>query len=353
LDENKQVVVSGALEKQVSTLNALGIGSDYDVLIDFPKDFSGNKSEVLKNIKDFINSASLHLGLKKNQSELKNNIIPFADVEEYQKQLDPSYTGNAVRQGGSTLDWLAFPLDANESIRMPEGHSNIFDDFLSGHLRYLPPDKNVTLRDPDKQTVRGLRPLLELPFLTIHPDSMQLMLQEMNTLVAKGSAISYGAQLQLEKMVRNARFEGAHGRFVNSISPCMPDGELRQLVHQLSQNNKNGNLPAIPQFVKNEKIATRKLDAKAREADEHLLPVEKFIGQYTHEGVLYHGTPDIKNVLSMIRNGLVISISGNKQGLAAFGTGVYTAKSKDTSDGYAKDTGVVLAFKINDHHNLR
>jgi len=65
------------------------------------------------------------------------------------------------------------------------------------------------------------------------------MLKEMNALVAKGSGISSGAKEQLEKMVRNARFEGAHNRFTNSLNPCMPDGELTKVVVQLSQRPFN------------------------------------------------------------------------------------------------------------------
>ena len=77
--------------------------------------------------------------------------------------------------------------------------------------------------------------------------------------------------------------------------------------------------------------------------------------KYTDKGFVYHGTPDIKNVLNVIRNGLVISsdTNGRKQGMAAFGTGFYTAKDRGTGDSYAGASGIVIPLKIKESPNIR
>ncbi len=217
--------------KDLAALKALGVGSDYDILIDFPAGFSGNKDQVIKDITDFINSAERYLGLRGDQNELKKSIVPLGDVNDYQKQFGNEGYQSAVNQGGSTLDWLAFPLTdpmSNGSLantkplpihdfKMPDRHGDILKYFIAGHLQYLRPEPGVTLSDPDKQTIRGLRALLEIPFLTFDDKSRAQMASELTTVMQHASSMSMRAKEQLLKMIRNARFEGAHNRFNSSI----------------------------------------------------------------------------------------------------------------------------------------
>ena len=348
--------------KSLSTLKALGVGSDYDILIDFPNDFA-KKEAVIDEVTNFINSAERQLGLRNNKDELKKSIVPVGDVKDYQEQFGVEGDQSAVRQGGSTLDWLAFPLSQTIStkgtvhdFRMPEGHQDILDNFLNGYLQYLAPKSGVELRDPDKQTIRGLRALLEILFLRFDPASAAQMAKELKTLIEHSSAISNGAKEQLIKMIRNARSEAAHNRFNSSI-PCMPDGELTALIKQLNRQlpNDSKSLPAIPEFVKNKKIAGRSDDKGNLTEKGILLPIKEFIEKYTTDGVVYHGTPEIQNVLFMIRNGLVLSsnTSESRQGVAAHGTGFYTDKSRAKPQNFAGDKGTVIPIKIKKDPKVR
>ncbi|HCU06474.1 MAG TPA: hypothetical protein DIC42_02670 [Holosporales bacterium] len=289
---------------------------------------------------DFINSAEHALGLHDDKSSLKKSIVPIGDVKDYDTQVGTDRSDkNAVAQGGSSLDWLAFPVSAasGRSMVMPSDYQEIMDHFLKGELDYIPSPQQPT---PDKQTIRGLRSLLELPFLNYTANGFQAIKAELEALIAKGSLESL-AQEQIGKMIRNARFEGAKNRFASSI-PGMSAETIEGLVHQLSEKNRK---TKIPQFmVKNDPALRYGTDKGGLAKAKILIPVDTFIENYTDQGVLYHGTPDFTNVLNMIRNGMVIS--KQNQGTAIHGRGVYTDKTRSVPESYAKDTGVVLEMKV-------
>ena len=107
------------------------------------------------------------MGLRDVSSKFKYAVIPVGDVKDYDEQLS-----RATSQGGSVLDWLAFPLTkTGGAMKVPTAHPHIFEEFISGHYNYLASTDSSKLSDPDKQTVRGLRVLLELPFLHAHWNS--------------------------------------------------------------------------------------------------------------------------------------------------------------------------------------
>ena len=61
---------------------------------------------------------------------------------------------------------------------------------------------------------------------------------------------------QFEKMVRNARFEGANNRFSKLISD--PEG-FDELIKEISEKHKGDKkLPLIPEFLVNKKVENRK-----------------------------------------------------------------------------------------------
>jgi hypothetical protein len=344
--------------KPLPALRALGINSDLDILIDFPEGFTGDKQKVLWNLKDFINSAEFHLGLRNNKGEIKKSIVPIGDVKDYEKQLGLKSQRSAVVQGGSSLDWLAFPIDLNEpqKMRFPEGYSHILSSFLRGELEYLKSPDNM--EDLDKQTVRGLRPFLEIPFLTLTDAGSQVMEAELNLLLQKAREsneskfLSSGAMEQFEKLIRNARFEGGHNRFVRGDTPS--DSQIDTLVQELSLTvGKKGekNLPLIPEFLANKKIGIRKADKGNLAIDGYLSSTEEFVKKYTDNGVIYHGTPDINTILYMIRNGLIVS--NKMQGAALCGRGTYATKNLSEAEAYVGTYGIVIPFQMNNHKNLR
>lgn len=328
----------------VSPLSALGIGSDLDILIEFSHELDEvKKQEILGIATDFTNLAAKKIGLENaSASTLKNSIVPTGDVNEYQTQIQESSS-----QGGSSLDWLAFPVQGGE-MRMPNNHPKIMEYFFQGNIEYLSGEGQ---RDPGKQTIRGIRSLLEIPFLDLTPDGKEQLLKELRELhnkIERGDSLSPQALKQFNKMIRNARFEGAGNRFARPRA----DDEIAQLISKISalasKNEKD--IPLVPEFTQWEKIENRQIPDKA--IDPWLMPVKEFHEQYTHNGKLYHGTPEIDYLLAMIRNGLIASIPG-KQGGAAFGTGFYTTPELLTASVYASTQGAVLELPVNKSEQLR
>jgi hypothetical protein len=337
-------------EKDLIPLDALGIGSDYDILIEFPEGFAGNKQAVLNEVKDFINSADIQFNMQGDDSALKHMIVPYADVGEYQQQM-----GEAASEGGSLLDLLAYPVTGGE-IREPENYAgkdqypSIMQSFLRGQANYVTGTKQP--HNPTKQTIRGLRPLLEIPFLKVDEASQRVMVEELQ----KITSLDHASQLQLDKMTRNARFQGAHNRF--GID-CNQDGALSLAVKELAKRLGWDNL--ISEFADKRSITPT---AQDQELEALLTPMDVFIAQCTAKdeegnptGILYHGTPKIDNLLSMLRSGLLISRPTEEgkqgQGTAALGRGVYTTPNLSIAEGYAKSDGIIIPLNVNTHKPFR
>ncbi|CAO5680067.1 MAG: hypothetical protein HEEMFOPI_01621 [Holosporales bacterium] len=313
-------------EKDLTPLDALGIGSDYDILIDFSNIKDGNISQAKHAAETFMNSLESHYGLRDDQSPLKRAVVPVADVKDYHEQIK-----RASQQGGSSLDWLAYPIIRGE-IRQPENHPDIMTKFINGELQYLNAQNGMPAKD--KQTIRGLRALLEIPFLRFDEPSKKIVIDELKNI----SSLSTDAQEQIKKMLRNARLANANNRFQ---SPCMGDDDLISVIQNILQEK-------IPTYLPDQRT---KLDQDALPSDmPPLMPVGDFIKDYTDHGVLYHGTKDLMNLLAILRNGFYISKNG--QGIAVQGSGVYTTKKKSTAEGYATG-GIVLPLTVRTDLDLR
>jgi hypothetical protein len=102
------------VDQDIDMLTVLGIGSDLDILVKFSAGFKGDKHAIMRQVTDCINSAEYALGLRDDASSLKKSIVLIGDVKDYDTQLGTDRSGkNAVAQGGSSLDWLAFPVSAD------------------------------------------------------------------------------------------------------------------------------------------------------------------------------------------------------------------------------------------------
>src|SRR5205085_2088953 len=109
-----------------------------------------------------------------------NSLLPPADVKEYYDQMTIS-----MSQGGNALHLLAFELNPKRGrqklVEPPEemmtqtGFKSIINNFIRGYYEYIetPPEKH--LRDStETRPIRGLRPLLEIPFLSIENEAVIL-----------------------------------------------------------------------------------------------------------------------------------------------------------------------------------
>lgn len=353
-------IIHGTLpkyEKFLST-SVLGIGSDLDLLI--TTDTPEKEETLLHEITEFINSVEEKSEIRSISSKFKYSIVPIGDVKSYQAQLD-----RTISQGGNDLDWLAFPISTSQTIpqkmKMPVDHPQIFHHFILGTYNYLPAtesaiqgdEKKKIKKDTDKQTIRGLRPLLEIPYLHLSDAGRDQMKKELDILIHKANeeeSLSSGAMEQFEKMIRNARFEGAHNRFYSFDSTGEHTKEIENLVSQLStkMQKRDKNLPIIPEFLVNRDIRSRGTTDKC-ELKKHnvLMSKEEFIQKHTNEGKLYHGTPHIDSILSIIRNGFIVSSA--QQGMAACGKGAYMTCNKNTAAGY----GIPIEFSLKERTQPR
>jgi hypothetical protein len=315
-------------------LDVLGIKSDIDILsVGCPP---AQQSLLEDEIIEFMNGGEKEFKCPENASVFQKVIFPPADVQEYHQQID-----RTTKQGGSTSDWMAFPLKRNfitrregdcevirevpRTMREPE-KINILGSLLGGKVNYV-----GNSRSTEKQTIRGLRVFLELPFLEPTQEGREALFKELNAI---HGSLGQEAMDQVKKAIRNARFQGAGNRFSQK-----PWCEL-----EVIQKNFPAYVPRID--------LTQRADASPL-ASVSLLSMKDFIQSYTDNGVLYHGTPDIANLISMLRGGLVMS--NDEAGTAAiFGAGFYTTKHLLTAQSYSdKEKGAVVTFKVDQNEKIR
>ncbi len=145
--------------------------------------------------------------------------------------------------------------------------------------------------------------------------------------------LDQNATEQIGKAKRNSRSQGAGNRFSQE-----PWCELEVIKKQFPAYFSRINL-------------TQRADVPAPEGAT-LLSMKEFIKDYTDNGVLYHGTKDIANPVSMLRGGLVMS-NGEAGTGALHGAGFYTTKDFGIAAGYSdKEKGEVLTFKVNQDEKI-
>lgn len=330
----------------------LGVGSDLDILYELKGDYP-NAVEIKQNIESvgmtFINSAQKHFKhkLSKESSVLTNSVVPVADIKDYQEQI-PS----VLKQGGSMLDTLAFKITINtgvtnkdNEIREPMLNTSIvpvMKTFIQGFYDYIA-NSNAS----SKQTIRGLRALLEIPFLQLSPQGKEVIIQELNKINDNGS-LSFGANAQIAKMIRNANFSGANNRAYRESSD-QPLSIFLNMINKLTPSVDTKIKKAFPKFL--ESFHNRTVSAEYTALDEsQLIGVDDFVRNYTNNGELYHGTYS-ENILPILRAGFFIS--DREQGTSYCGSGLYTTGKIDVAKTYAAKNGKVLKFHINQSMPLR
>lgn len=329
-----------------------GVGSDFDVLIktDNNDDFITAKNLVL----ELINSTEKSLNAYRDKHKLKSSLFTIGDVKNFDEQMERS-----VRQGGSTLDFLVFDLKFGKLIE-PEEHPNIVRDFFLGYYSYVKPRDEKFIEKPLKQTVRGFRPLLEMPFLSVKDES--ILREEIRSFSSVVSDISFDSSKssdftkaieQFGKMMRNSRFSAAHNRFYR-----VQDGSIeRDIISLSSLASKISSQVLIPEFVDHTPLVTkRKMSLEAHIQNllnQDLVDIETFIEDYTDEGFLYHGTPSLERSLYILRGGMIVSGGMNQQGVFACGRGGYSSPELSTAQSYAGKNGVVLKLKLKENKNIR
>jgi len=319
-----------------------GIGSDFDVLVKGP---DAAVEKAIGIITTITNSAETHYGARES-SGMKRALFTVGDVKKYEEQI-----GLSTRQGGATVDFLAYDLKEGRVVE-PVDHDYIVSDLIRGEYRYIAPSGGETIKDTDKQTIRGVRSLVELPFLTVR-DSTRLKseLQALITKLKKGDRLTSKSIEQFDRIIRNARLGGAHNRIYRG-----EQGSIESLLLQVNDLiRKNGQHRGIPEFVDSQNIAKRNAITKTElngVPRELLTPVDRFIDSHTDKGVLYHGTPDLDFSMAIMRGGLFISGGRNSQGTAVMGRGGYSSWIHSVSLGYAGGQGLVFHLPVKKSEKL-
>jgi len=253
------------------------------------------------------------------------------------------------------LDTLAFSINienkaTNQSVFFIEPTSDnkpmyIMKGFIEGVYDYIKGSQET-----QKQTVRGLRALLEIPFLQLSEQGARIILEELHKIEKQlqSGTLDSNAMMQVQKMIRNANFSGANNRAFRESSD-KPLSFFLNILNKMTSNDAGRIGKVFPKFL--ESFNTKELSGKyLHDIDGILLSKENFVEKHTKSGVLYHGTSR-ESILPIMRAGFFIS--DETQGTAVFGSGLYTTPDFNLANGYAGTDGFVLELNVNFSNNLR
>jgi hypothetical protein len=322
--------------RDIEAIEVRGVGGDFDVLIK-------SRSEHLGDIKNLVtsitNSAEDSLNARDDDVRgAKRMLFTIGDVKDYESQ-----TQRSTAQGGSTIDFLAFDIEHGRFVE-PDGHDYIVDDFLRGTYRYLEPQRGQKRESFEKQVIRGVRPLIELPFLDLDAKSAKQFERELRILIAqlkKDGKLDAKALEQVGKAIRNGRRALGNNRVVRAGS------EVEKLIRELSDELAARGLERIPEYVDHAPIGLRdplkksELNGFPREL---LTPIEDFIAKRSTNGILSHGTPTLDNAMAMMRGGIYYSGGRYGQGTFMQGGGGYAGSSDEAAKHFEK--GFTLHLEI-------
>jgi hypothetical protein len=348
----------------ILALFVLGVGSDLDIYYKLSAPTENQwvqygcwlEQAIKRAGEDFINSAANKYQLQNCNASLLHSIMPVADINNMNKQID-----RTVQQGGSLLDMLAFKLDsfALERSKLPshthkganqkntdflagtffvepEQHPGIIMDFLQGFYQYI---ADKVSEQVDVRTIRGLRPLLEIPFLRIkNPAPLIKNLQLL--LFQNRSSISDKADCQVDKLQRNARLSGGN----NKLYHAEPDSVMflsKKLIKGWGMN--------INEFIENLPVGRQQTGKNIEILNNYLIKKSDFIVRHTNNGVLYHGTKKLENILPILRGGFIKS-TGNEGTTAVFGSGLYTTPDYAVAKSYG---GIIFSLSVINDPRLR
>ena len=149
-------------------------------------------SLVDSKVREITNSLESFSKLEVGKNGIMRTIFTVADVKDYGTQMQ-----EAISSGGASIDWMAFDTEKGAFVEHPSA-PYVVDEMLEGKYRYLP--ESAKTRDLAKQTVRGMRAMLEMPWMSmkdskIFTQDLAALLTEIQT---KG--ITSKVQEQFDKM---------------------------------------------------------------------------------------------------------------------------------------------------------
>ncbi len=320
-----------------------GVGSDFDFLVicdeeKFPA-LEKKAGEIISRVRKAFGA---EVDVHQEHVVMGRTVFIVEDIKLYEKQ-----TSRSMAQGGAAIDLLAFDLERSVFVE-PAGFEEIITDFIWGKYSYVASSTPELVEKPLTTTIRGIRSLVELPFLTLKDE--RVLKRELERLrdqlrehgIPAGNDFKKALE-QFGKTLRNSRFSFAHNRFLRA-----EEGSLESVVwdicNLIDEELGKTEESTFYEFVDRFPIAQRAHDGSELNGvpPEVLMDEAEFVENYTDNGVLYHGTPSLDNGMAIMRGGLRLSGGRKKQGTAAFGRGGYSTKDRELALGYAKADGIVF-----------
>lgn len=328
-----------------------GNGSDFDLLVDCHAE---HFTRVHTEIRRLTGSTSDYFDLRTTDiMALRQVANTVEDVRHYHDQI-----ALATSQGGSTIDFLAFDVVTGRFVE-PPGFTTIVDDLLSGQYAYVAPRDRSTLKNPIKQTVRGIRPLLELPFLklkdeTVFREELEQLLHQLQTDpdAIKSHADYEKALQQFQRIITNSRQSAGHNRLYRAKADSV-EALILRVVEAFEALAKD---ILLPEFVDHFPLTGRVISATSLGPipSAALIPPDDFIAQCTDNGFLYHGTHFVTG-LAIMRGGL-IATGGRKKFGSRDVRGGYSSASREVAETYARKMGgkgIVIPLRVKPDPRLR
>lgn len=336
-----------------------GTKSDLDVLVRTKDGKPIERFDIIeKCIGGITFSSKKKYGRGRKRDSVSEAVFERPDVQDYELQITRS-----VRQGGSTVDLLAFDIEDAKFIS-PKTHPTISADIVRGIFDYLPPEIGSKRDDPMTTTTRIIRTYFDTPWLRLRlpllPNDEQIR-KELQSVIddIKSGKITAGNPdfektiKQFRKATRNSLHCAGRNRLFRAKA-----GSIEALLMEFARTAQRllpaGEEPLIPEFTDFRPISKQARSPLAKDLPpELLLTVDDFLAKHTgtnsrgQKGLLYHGTPSIDGAFAILKQGLLLSKTG--QGTAAYGRGAYSTPSFRVASGYAHrgdQGGVVLALQV-------
>ena len=315
-----------------------GVGGDLDVFL-----LSNHFNQLKEKLLGLTNSAETENHFSTSSHSMKRVFFPVGDTKDYNEHIH-----RAANQGGSTVDLLAYDLKTKKIVdpfRFPQA----FNDLIGGVIDYAPPVDSQAVEDWEKQLVRGLRSLVELPWVHYRDESiLREELKQMIHNAERGYSPSAKALEQFGKTLRNARYGGAHNRFFRGEAESL-DELVQKLLKSLYQLK---GIQYFPEFIEHRPLENEENRDSFKEIPEKvLLRVPEFLEKFTDHSYVFHGTSTMDQAMAILRQGLILS--KDSQGHALFGRGAYSSKNLTLAQKYSGLNGVVLKLKIKNDTRLR
>lgn len=310
-----KAILSGIINaKDPIDLSPFGVATQLKVLIVPSEKGKRIEEQIIYETKEFIESVRISVQRTGQFSTFsykskKYPIVSMLDVVDYEKEMSA-----LVSLGGSTLDWLSFQVP-NGKIVLPKRAQSIIEEMLGGHYQYFPPTDLKKVKDYDRQVIRAVAPLVQLPFLRLADSSkkeLEKSFQQMSQKIRKGDVLSSSAFRELGNIIQNAQFLGTQDKLQLSSD------DLDRLVVQffMASARENRLQSWIPEFTfRADSKLTEGKDLCGLEESRFLVNTDDFFNNYTAQGIVFRNDLSTESILSFFRKAL---INGENNAIASF-----------------------------------